>query len=620
MYLASSLVPLNATRLLKMILCGTMVTVFLLTGAPQTARGQGFLGIYWDNAYTVANTDVSTFPEILTGYLVLKHPATALGISGWECCAEVDGPGLFLSWTLEGQAFNAAGSPCFKVGISDPPLPSQGDVLFASFQFLVTDPNEVALSLRADFNRPSIPGQMSYVPADDPGTSIPMVTVSGQPQVAWVNVPAMSPMWTVSPSVLDFGWLWVGDVQTKTVLIRNTGPVSLELDISLNEPHTGFTITQGSVSTILFPQDSHTVEVEFTSATLGHFEAILNLGPVIDPVLVTGNTETNVGVCSIHPDTLVFGPVTMGESEIRTFSVTNHGQQDLLVYPTSDSPDFTPRPSRNLVSGQTGYFEVTFAPQAPGRVDGTIDLGNLSCSDIHVVGGATSLPIGTGPNLVGIFFDAGSTRSFVETTQPNEIVPGYLVMLNPSETTGVGSWELAADIDGIAQWLGWNLEGQAINVGGVTAAGVHEFVVGIGGSPLPHSSAILLATFELSVTDPYPAIVNLILEPVQFPSLPNQMVWAPWHDPAQLMPLEPATGTTIVAGINWRNPSSVDLPAKGPVSRLLPNVPNPFNPQTEIRFELETPQQARVAIYDVKGRVMKVVADGHLEAGPHTRV
>ncbi|MEN8007985.1 MAG: FlgD immunoglobulin-like domain containing protein, partial [Candidatus Krumholzibacteriota bacterium] len=43
-------------------------------------------------------------------------------------------------------------------------------------------------------------------------------------------------------------------------------------------------------------------------------------------------------------------------------------------------------------------------------------------------------------------------------------------------------------------------------------------------------------------------------------------------------------------------------------------------PQTEIRFELEKPQQARVAIYDVKGRVMKVVADGHLEAGPHTRV
>jgi len=55
-------------------------------------------------------------------------------------------------------------------------------------------------------------------------------------------------------------------------------------------------------------------------------------------------------------------------------------------------------------------------------------------------------------------------------------------------------------------------------------------------------------------------------------------------------------------------------------TRLLPNVPNPFNPLTEIRFELSRPQQARVAIYDVTGRLVKILADGHLEAGPHTRV
>ncbi|MBU1074138.1 T9SS type A sorting domain-containing protein, partial [bacterium] len=55
-------------------------------------------------------------------------------------------------------------------------------------------------------------------------------------------------------------------------------------------------------------------------------------------------------------------------------------------------------------------------------------------------------------------------------------------------------------------------------------------------------------------------------------------------------------------------------------TRLLPNVPNPFNPLTEVRFELSRPQQARVAVYDVTGKLVKILADGHLEAGPHLRI
>jgi len=54
-------------------------------------------------------------------------------------------------------------------------------------------------------------------------------------------------------------------------------------------------------------------------------------------------------------------------------------------------------------------------------------------------------------------------------------------------------------------------------------------------------------------------------------------------------------------------------------TRLLPNVPNPFNPRTDIRFELARPQLARVAVYDVTGRLVKVLVDRHLEAGPHVR-
>lgn len=46
--------------------------------------------------------------------------------------------------------------------------------------------------------------------------------------------------------------------------------------------------------------------------------------------------------------------------------------------------------------------------------------------------------------------------------------------------------------------------------------------------------------------------------------------------------------------------------------------PNPFNPATSIRFGLPEAQRVRVAIYDVVGRQIDVLADGVLSAGYHT--
>ncbi len=320
--------------------------------------------------------------------------------------------------------------------------------------------------------------------------------------------------------------------------------------------------------------------------------------------------------------------------------------------------------------------------------------------------GTATIETQPGQNLVGIFFDNDASLIEAQTFGPNEIVEGYLFLLEPSETSGVGAWELSVDIDGDAQWLNWTLEGTHINVGTY-----NDFIVGIGVEPLPYSSAVKLATFQILVANPYPSIVYLELGPTQRPSIPDQMVWAPWHDASMLMPMYPFTGQRVVAGINWGSPVGVENPApratlnggevalqwpipdnpgdgchvyrrdktgapvrltnqpvsgfgaslnftdhpagyaagsilyysysvvidgaEGPRSpeteikltgipqvatRLLPNVPNPFNPLTEIRFELSRPQQARVAIYDVTGRLVKILADGHLEAGPHTRV
>ncbi|MFH1279671.1 MAG: FG-GAP-like repeat-containing protein [Candidatus Eisenbacteria bacterium] len=49
--------------------------------------------------------------------------------------------------------------------------------------------------------------------------------------------------------------------------------------------------------------------------------------------------------------------------------------------------------------------------------------------------------------------------------------------------------------------------------------------------------------------------------------------------------------------------------------RMHPNTPNPFNPLTTIGFELPTQSRVRVAVYDVSGRRIALLADGVRPAG-----
>ena len=1086
-----------------------ILAVCLGAGFPHSAQSTDNIGIYWDTDYTRDATAVTSFPDILTGYLVLKDPSVQFGVIAWELCAEVDGPAQFLGWDLAGNAINAASVPCFAVGIGPGPLRSDRDVLLATFQIMVTEPLPVTLSV-GPISQPSVPDQMSFVPYNS-GDLLPMTTLSGQPEVAWVNddvphlvvdpstlhfddspvgletvqsltvsnfsgvpgdldialaangcdifslpgisgpvtlqsgesisipvactpltedpfsctlilgggandvqligngrvytiaweaptevdfgsvstglstnlpvvirntgdfefsiepiippscaefgivnggtpatlqpgeqrtinvnfhptvlgtfscfldlgdvvppvnlvgigrepnlnwtitpasldfgpigvgaaqeltvtinntgegaflvspvipdscsvftitggaaplsvdpgathtvtvrfspleegvdypcsldlgnvlpdvplsgsgqvsiidwraptshdfgavgvgqianftftvsnigntgfqvdpdladnsqgfwltsgtstflnpgqvmnltvryqpptaglhfgvldlgstVPAVQLQgegiprpagWTIVPSPLDFGTLLIGSSLNKTVIITNTGGTILDLDVSLVRLDLGFSITSGAGVRQLGPGAVHVVGVQYQPDVEGFVETNLNLGPEIGSIRVKGTAVASSSVCTIQPDSLEFGPLNVGSSQYKTFTVTNNGIQSLIVSPVSDSPVFIINGStQRLDPGQTAYHSVRFLPSRSGTFTGAISLGDAFCRDVILTGTATSQG-GAGQNMVGIFFDPDFTVIEAQTFGPNEIVEGYLVLVEPSETSGVGAWELAVNIDGDAQWLNWALEGQHINVGTYD-----EFIVGIGGSPLPYAPSVKLATFQILIAQPYPSIVYLELSPIRNPSIPGHMVWAPWHDASMLMPLYPFTGERTVAGINWGSPVGIGNPApratlagsevalqwpvpenpgdgchvyrrdeteapirltnqpvsgfgstlnftdhptgyaigsilyysysvvidgsEGPRSpeteikltglpvvatRLLPNVPNPFNPLTEIRFELSKPQQARVAVYDVTGRLVKILADGHLEAGPHARI
>jgi len=53
-------------------------------------------------------------------------------------------------------------------------------------------------------------------------------------------------------------------------------------------------------------------------------------------------------------------------------------------------------------------------------------------------------------------------------------------------------------------------------------------------------------------------------------------------------------------------------------TELLSPYPNPFNPVTTITFSLKDPGTIRLAVFDIRGRRVKVLESGYWEMGRHT--
>ncbi len=60
-------------------------------------------------------------------------------------------------------------------------------------------------------------------------------------------------------------------------------------------------------------------------------------------------------------------------------------------------------------------------------------------------------------------------------------------------------------------------------------------------------------------------------------------------------------------------PGGLPAPPRGALQQ---NEPNPFNPATRIRFELLAPERVRLSVLDVRGRLVRVLADGPMLAAP----
>jgi hypothetical protein len=508
----------------------------------------------------------------------------------------------------------------------------------------------------------------------------------------------------ISPAIIDFGPVEIGRTLYRTFEIHNPGTAPLEVDPRVASAHFSLTPNPRTIQ----PGTSVWYTARFHPWDAGVHEALVDPGNGACPdVRLVGTGLGNSTACAVTPDTLYFGPVNLGRSASLLVRVENTGDRRLDLSPEISSSEFTLAGGlMQLQAGQSTSFNITFTPREAGITTATLAVGSV-CEPVVLIGEAIT---GFEPwqNLVGIYFDRDFTQSEFITEIPFQEVTGHLVLHNPSDPSGVGAWELEARVTGPGAILGWQFEGDYINVGQY-----NELIVGIGGSPLvpDPSGAVLLATFQLLVEEPFPTEVTLQIGPVYQASLPGLMSWVPWDDASRLIPMVPHTGIETVGWVNnnalpaqdvpaplaqqagglvtlqWPRPAGEDLAfhvyrRQGPAAavrltdqplraagavldytdrtadfapgtvlhyryslveggvetllspetavtlggvpaladRLLPNVPNPFNPSTRVRFELKETGPVRVAIFDLAGRRICDLVDADLGPGLHERV
>ena len=122
---------------------------------------------------------------------------------------------------------------------------------------------------------------------------------------------------------------------------------------------------------------------------------------------------------------------------------------------------------------------------------------------------------------------------------------------------------------------------------------------------------------ELWVYNPEADDVALALDlaPGSDSSSPHQIV--PYDGTLYVITRGPEVGGAI-----WRiertPPTSADEPSETPPFTLHPPVPNPARGPVAVSFDLSTPTDVRLDVFDVLGRRVGILAEGPYPAGPHT--
>lgn len=211
------------------------------------------------------------------------------------------------------------------------------------------------------------------------GTSCRAVTVRGSATAA--------DRCTVTPSLLDFGRLAIGQSSQLRFTIQNQG--GAELRGTVGTPCVGFELVRGGGDYALSPGASHDVDVRFRPTNTGDFNCALELGADACEDLILSGVAEAAPQCRLTPAELDFGAVEIGAVADRTFRIENTGGGRLVGLITEGCQPFSITAGGggfDLGPGEGRTVVVRFQPQRAAEEVCILTTGNDACGTMPARG------------------------------------------------------------------------------------------------------------------------------------------------------------------------------------------------------------------------------------------
>jgi hypothetical protein len=204
---------------------------------------------------------------------------------------------------------------------------------------------------------------------------------------------------TLSPIANNFGNVTVGQSADAVFTVSNGGTVGFSPSLAFAGPNANeLQRVGGNCPAIVAPGTACGIIVRFTPLAAGPRSATLSVGSSVNTSALSGTGVA--GIATVTPPLLDFGPVTVGQSLSRTFTVTNNtGAIISTSVGFSPAGDFHVDTSMGtcpgtLTSGNACTIAVRFAPASAGTKSTTLTVGASAAStSLSGTGVAVATPI-----------------------------------------------------------------------------------------------------------------------------------------------------------------------------------------------------------------------------------
>jgi len=286
------------------------------------------------------------------------------------------------------------------------------------------------------------------IPSDDPDEPLVYLLLSGSEQ----PIPDI----VVTPLLVDFGQVDVGQQLTELVTVSNVGGVDLQVTGLSLSGAAEFSYSAANLPGTLAPGAQEVVQVTYTPADDLADSGTLTVDsddpdePTVD-VALQGEPTPEPDI-DVDPWILDFGDVTVDDTVIDTVQVLNVGDADLLIYGCSYTGDpslwVSSCPQGAVIPpGGSELLEVTFHPDQELSYGGLVDIASTDPDEpvvtVELLGGGVAPDI----DLVPTTLDFGYVAVNGSLTLDAEVWNVGAGDLELGVLAQYGSAEFAMDVD-----------------------------------------------------------------------------------------------------------------------------------------------------------------------------